>query len=73
MARSYKEEKKELVTRRASSAPSFAKPPLAFLSPVILVTSGNKEAVVGGFMGIVIVSLWNCNDSTTHQLLKEKY
>ena len=28
------------------------------VSPVILVTSGNKEAVVGEFMGIVIVPLW---------------
>ena len=28
------------------------------LSPVILVTSGNKEVVVGGFMSIVIVPLW---------------
>jgi hypothetical protein len=32
-------------------------PRVASLSPVILVTSGNKEAVVGGFMGIVIVPL----------------
>jgi hypothetical protein len=31
-------------------------PRVASLSPVILVTSGNKEAVVGGFMGIVC---WN--------------
>ena len=30
----------------------------ASLSPVILVTSGNKEAVVDGFMSIVIVPLW---------------
>jgi hypothetical protein len=30
----------------------------ASLSPVILVTGGNKEVVVGGFMSIVIVPLW---------------
>ena len=34
------------------------RPPVAFLSSVILVISGNKEAVVGGFMGIVVVPLW---------------
>src|SRR5947199_10589556 len=33
-------------------------PEEASLSPVILVTSGNKEAVVGGFISIVIVPLW---------------
>lgn len=33
-------------------------PPVAFLSSVILMVSGNKEAVVGRFMGIVTVSLW---------------
>ena len=43
-----------MVRRRASSARVYqASPraPVASLSPAILVTSGNKEAVVGGFMG----------------------